>query len=383
MADDDKSVKTLATLLNFVMIVVLIGYTYNLISSGEAELDFSFDTTQVSLTILAIMVSGAMLGYYSKKDKYGAFAANIGVMIVIMSMIAIFVTPRTQVLLPLGVLGLVELGLWFWGKKKTEYGQRRAQQETEAVLAKDVDKKGAKLTKKLNKTAEKLIASAKKIEEKIDEIIKFLGKHGFLRQRVGLRLVKDEKIKEILGILKSEHEELKNLNAKEPNLITILKVLKIEEEAMEEHQEKLELIYMLPVLVQELEKDEDRPEIIDNEHKIFRRILRLEKRVKEEGKKEEETIGYEMQILGHILNVVLKDDAHIGQLGDKNKKRVEEPGKELAKMIREIIGEYKEQLKLIDREMSKEGKLKRIEKKTERELSGEGPETGDELSGGE
>jgi len=196
-------------------------------------------------------------------------------------------------------------------------------------------------------------------------------------------LVKDEKIKEILGILKSEHEELKNLNAKEPNLITILKVLKIEEEAMEEHQEKLELIYMLPVLVQELEKDEDRPEIIDNEHKIFRRILRLEKRVKEEGKKEEETIGYEMQILGHILNVVLKDDAHIGQLGDKNKKRVEEPGKELAKMIREIIGEYKEQLKLIDREMSKEGKLKRIEKKTERELSGEGPETGDELSGGE
>ena len=259
MADDDKSVKTLATLLNFVMIVVLIGYTYTLISSGEAELDFSFDTTQVSLTILAIMVSGAMLGYYSKKDKYGAFAANIGVMIVIMSMIAIFVTPRTQVLLPLGVLGLVELGLWFWGKKKTEYGQRRGQQETEAVLAKDVDKKEAKLTKKLNKTAEKLIASAKKIEEKIDEIIKFLGKHDFLRGRLGGQLVKDEKIEEILEILKSEHEELKNLNVKEPNLITILKVLKIEEEAMEEHQEKLELIYMLPILVQELEKDEDRP----------------------------------------------------------------------------------------------------------------------------
>ena len=105
--------------------------------------------------------------------------------------------------------------------------------------------------------------------------------------------------------------------------------------------------------------------------------------MKEEGKKEEETIGYEMQILGHILNVVLKDDAHIGNLGEKKKEEVVEPGKELAKMIREIIGEYKEQLKLIDREMSKEGKLKRIEKKTERELSGEDPETGDEHSGRE
>jgi hypothetical protein len=365
MADDDKSVKTLATILNGIAIIVLIGYTYTLISSGQAELDLSFDATQLSLTFLAVIASGLMLGHYSKKSKYGAFAGNIGVMIVIMSMIAIFVTPRSQFLLPIGVLGLLEVGIWFWGKGKTEYGKRQDQQKAENALAKDVDKKEARLTRTLNKTAEKFISSAKKIEEQLGEIIKFLRKdeHSDFRVRLA-EILNLKKVQYIIDDLKEKHPGI-IADGENPDLVDILKALKIEEKDMEEHQEKLELIYMLPVLIQNLEKGEDRAAFKDVEHQIFRRILRLEKRVKGDTKEEIETIGYEMQLLQYIQNEIETEESYLKKVNKKTKEKFKESGKELNKMIGEILDEYKKQLKLMGRELKKEGKLKRIAKKEE------------------
>ncbi|HIK01962.1 TPA: hypothetical protein H1008_02505 [archaeon] len=391
MADDDKSVKTLSTLLNFVMIVVLIGYTYTLISSGEAELDFSFDTTQVSLTILAIMVSGAMLGHYSKKEKYGAFAANIGVMIVIMSMIAIFVTPRTQVLLPLGVLALVELGLWFWGRKKTEYGKRRDQEKTEAALAKDVDNKEARLIKGVTKTVNKLISSAMEIEEEIDKVIEFLEKNGDLRTRINSQMEHDEDIMSLLKQVK-EHIEGDELPQHEElaDLVGILKELKIGEEELEEHQEKLVLISMLAPLIQAMEKGEGREELVAAEHKIFRRVMRLQKKEKAEGGEEAEAVGYEIQLLHHVETAVVTTKNYLRtekstsnkwkrtkKDTEKGTKLIEEAGK-LSGMITGLIGKYEEQLKLMNREIKKKGKLIRVERKEERKGARESPEAGEE-----
>jgi hypothetical protein len=278
MADDDKSVKTLSTILNGIAIIVLIGYTYTLISGGQAELDLSFNTTQVSLMILSVMVAGIMLGYYSKKDKYGAFAANIGVMIVIMSIIAIFVTPRSQFLLPLGVLGLIELGIWFWGRTKTEYGKRKDQEKTEAALAKDVDKKEARLIKGVTKTVGKLISSAMEIEDEIDKVIEFLEKNGDLRARINTQMGVDKDIEKLLEEVKKhiEHDELPQHEGA-ADLVEILKELKIGEEELKEHQEKLILISMLAPLIQAMEEGEDREELERAEHKIFRRVMRLQR----------------------------------------------------------------------------------------------------------
>jgi hypothetical protein len=381
MADDDKSVKTLSTILNVIAIIVLIGYTYTLISGGQAELDLSFNTTQVSLMIVTVMAAGIMLGYYSKKDKYGAFAANIGVMIVIMSMIAIFVTPRSQFLLPLGVLGLIELGLWFWGKDKTDWGKNKANEKAEQALAKDVDKKEAKLIKAVTKTVNKLISSAMEIEEEIDKVIEFLEEKGDLRARINAKLDGDKDIKSLLEEVKTHIEGEKGSEFEGiADLVEILKELKIGEEELKEHQEKLILISMLAPLIQAMEEGEDREELETAEHKIFRRVMRLQKQERGEEEEEAQAVGYEIQLLHHVETAVMtaKADGKLPYLSNPktNKKTletsktgmrlIEEAGK-LSGMITGLIGKYEEQLKLMNREIKKQGKVIRVEKTEEKQ----------------
>ncbi len=380
MADDDKSVKTLSTILNVIAIIVLIGYTYTLISGGQAELDLSFNTTQVSLMIVTVMAAGIMLGYYSKKDKYGAFAANIGVMIVIMSMIAIFVTPRSQFLLPLGVLGLIELGLWFWGKDKTDWGKNKANEKAEQALAKDVDKKEAKLIKAVTKTVNKLISSAMEIEEEIDKVIEFLEENGDLRERINTQMDEDTDIISLLEQV-TEHiegDELPQLN-KTADLVGILKELRIGEEELKEHQEKLILISMLAPLIQAMEEGEDREELEAAEHKIFRRVMRLQKQERGEEDEEAQAVGYEIQLLHHVETAVMTTKKYLRtkkskegkwnrtkESGEKGTKLIEEAGK-LSGMITGLIGKYEEQLKLMNREIKKQGKVIRVEKTEEKQ----------------
>jgi hypothetical protein len=299
-----------------------------------------------------------------------------------MSMIAIFVTPRAQFLLPLGVLALVELGLWFWGKKKTEYGKRRDQEKTEVALAKGVDNKEARLIKGVTKTVNKLISSAMEIEEEIDKVIKFLVEKDGLRTRINNKLDTDKDIKDLLKQVEVHIGKEIPQHEKFVDLVGILKELKIGEEELKEHQEKLILISMLAPLIQAMKKGEDREELEAVEHKIFRRVMRLQKKERTEEGEEAQAVGYEIQLLHHVETAVMttKDYLSNPKTGKRTKedlktgKELIKEAKELSGMITGLIGKYEEQLKLMNREIKKEGKLIRVARREERKGAGESPE---------
>jgi hypothetical protein len=176
-----------------------------------------------------------------------------------------------------------------------------------------------------------------------------------------------------------QHEEL-------ADLVGILKELKIGEEELKEHQEKLILISMLAPLIQAMEKGEDREELEAVEHKIFRRVMRLQKKERTEEGEEAQAVGYEIQLLHHVETAVVTTENYLRN-PETNKrtkkdsktgtKLVEEAGK-LSGMITGLIGKYEEQLKLMNREIKKEGKLIRVERREERKGAGESPEAEEE-----